>query len=187
MNQKTKQCIAPILILLGLFSIGISFAILDMNTAKLSSEMEKAYETGFQSQVDEVYEEYLENKIKYLNEEVERDYKICSYRLEREAEEREQEEKDSYKNYVILNLDSERYSSNLRKIRFTVTNIGEETATYLKFDIKMYDSQGNVINTEWTNWTGNLNPKERCVVETFVDMYGNEDSYSVILSEKRDN
>ena len=49
MNQKVKQCIKPILILLGLFSIGISFTILDVNTTKLSNKMEQAYETGFQS------------------------------------------------------------------------------------------------------------------------------------------
>lgn len=190
MKEKRKRIVKLLLIL---FTICICilttiYTVLKVNTDNLLKEMEQAYKSENQSELDDIGLKYLNNKALYFNEKIEEKYLYYYYSLEDKRIEKEiQAEVESYKKYKISNLEEEVYGLGMTKIKFTVTNNGTRTASYMEFDIKMYDSQKNVINTEWTNWSGNLYPSERCIVETFVDMYGNEDSYSVILSEKRDS
>lgn len=62
-----------------------------------------------------------------------------------------------------------RYSSTKGFVEFDVKNNSDKTLTYLEFDIRIYDSNEKVIDTDWTNWSGNLRPGDNAKVDAYVE------------------
>jgi len=54
------------------------------------------------------------------------------------------------------------------KLEFSVTNNTTFNVSYIKFDIKIYDVSKNVIDTDWTNWSGNLHPGDSAKIDTYI-------------------
>lgn len=58
---------------------------------------------------------------------------------------------------------------NTYKVKFTIENTENLTITYAKFDIRGFDNNGNSINTDWTNWSGNLKSGDKAIVECYFE------------------
>ncbi|MBO5162443.1 MAG: hypothetical protein J6B69_09650 [Lachnospiraceae bacterium] len=67
-----------------------------------------------------------------------------------------------------------------------IKNNTEETITYLKYTIYIYDQEGNLVNSDWSNWTGTLKPDSTIMVDTMVKRYDKKPKkYSVVIDEYR--
>jgi len=54
------------------------------------------------------------------------------------------------------------------KVNFSVTNNTSSVVTYIEFDLRVYDSNDKVIDTDWTNWSGNLRTGDSAKVDAYV-------------------
>lgn len=101
-------------------------------------------------------------------------------RVEAIEEAKRQEELTKSKIYIsdVKQVDS----SYIPKIQFTVNNPTNMTISYIKFDIKLYDSNNKLIDTDWTNAT-NISPNGIRVIDTFIPSNDSCTSFTVEISE----
>lgn len=71
------------------------------------------------------------------------------------------------------------------KVTFTIKNNSDYTVSYVKFDIYLYDKNKNIVDTDWTNWSGSLLSKGSAVVDTYVNDDVGANSISISVDEVR--
>lgn len=101
-------------------------------------------------------------------------------RVEAIEEAKRQEEINKSKIYIsdVKQVDS----SYIPKIQFTLNNPTNMTISYIKFDIKLYDSNNNLVDTDWTNET-NISPNSIRVIDTFIPSNDSCTRFTVEISE----
>lgn len=70
------------------------------------------------------------------------------------------------------------------EITFTINNDSNLKATYMEFQIYVYDENKNMIHSDWTN-ESNISANSKRVKSTYVNMPEGATSYEVIISDLR--
>lgn len=67
----------------------------------------------------------------------------------------------------------------------TIENNSDQTLSYVKVDIFLYDDLENLIGSEWTNWSGTLPPNGSTTIDTMIRAIEGYSSikYSVAVDE----
>lgn len=69
------------------------------------------------------------------------------------------------------------------EVKFTIKNNSKYTISYVKFDIYLYDQNNNIVDTDWTNWSGSLLSEGKAVVETYINDEVGAKSISISVDE----
>lgn len=65
-----------------------------------------------------------------------------------------------------------------------IQNNTDRTISYLKYTIYIYDENGNLENSDWSNWTGTFKPDSTIMVDTMIKRYDKEPKkYKVVIDE----
>lgn len=88
-------------------------------------------------------------------------------------------------NDLKINSDwTTRTSNNYLYISGSVTNISmDKTISYYEIEAKFYDKNGNVIDSDWTNWAGELEPGESRQFEIMYKYTGKEEDIDLKVRE----
>lgn len=70
------------------------------------------------------------------------------------------------------------------KITFTINNDSNLKATYMEFQIYVYDENGNMIHSDWTN-ESNMPANSKRIKSTYVNMPEGAARYEVVISDLR--
>lgn len=68
-----------------------------------------------------------------------------------------------------------------------IKNNSNKTVTYIKVNIYLYDEDGNMVNTEWTNWSGSLPPEGSTYIDTMIKDTGNIEKFKTEIAEVSSN
>lgn len=68
-----------------------------------------------------------------------------------------------------------------------IKNNSNKTVTYIKVNIYLYDEDGNMVNTEWTNWSGSLPPGGSTYIDTMIKDTGNIEKFKTEIAEVSSN
>lgn len=115
------------------------------------------------------------------------DYKLFEYKLCRECYLSVMDNSDEDKvideiEIVEQNLKI-RSSRNYFDYEVTVKNNSKETLSYIEVNIYLKDSDGNIIHSDWTNWSGTLPPGASTTLDTIIDYVENVTYYSVSVTK----
>ena len=63
---------------------------------------------------------------------------------------------ETYVEVKDVTIKNKGYGSSYYEV--TVENISDKDVGYVKVDIFTYDSEGKIVDSQWTNWSGTLKP-----------------------------
>lgn len=70
------------------------------------------------------------------------------------------------------------------KITFTINNDSDLKASYMEFQIYVYDESGNMIHSDWTN-ESNISANSKRIKSTYVNMPEGSNRYEVVITDLR--
>lgn len=65
----------------------------------------------------------------------------------------------------------------------TFENTSDETITYIKYTVFFKNEDGDIIHSDWSNWSGTLLPDAEVQDDTMIDYIEGVESYSVTIDE----
>lgn len=69
----------------------------------------------------------------------------------------------------------------------TLRNNTDDTLTYIKYNIFLFDEDGNIIQSEWSNWSGKLPPKSSTPIETMFKSLPDTKTFKVQIENYKFN
>lgn len=64
-----------------------------------------------------------------------------------------------------------------------IKNNSDQTITYIKVNIYLFDENGEIVNTDWTNWSGTLPPGGSTYLDTMIKNTGDVDKFKTEIEE----
>ena len=74
-------------------------------------------------------------------------------------------------------------SRNYFDYEVTVRNNSDQEVSYIKVNIYLKDADENIIQSDWTNWSGSLPPDASTTLDTMLDYVDGVEFYSVTVAE----
>lgn len=97
---------------------------------------------------------------------------------------------------VILDMEDEKVISDLEVVDHSlvldgnyydyeaqIKNNSDKAITYIQVDIFLYNENGDIVNTEWTNWSGTLLPGASTYLDTMIRDTGDIDRFRTEVSD----
>lgn len=73
---------------------------------------------------------------------------------------------------IDTNISRKSYDSKYVDVEFTVQNKSEKDITYVKIDIYLKDSMGNIVSSTWTNDSSRIKPEAQQIITKMVEVGG---------------